>query len=95
MGIKMILKIKAFLYRFSDIFGCRLYLAKKEEEAYFRKAMFVDKVSGIIDEDLVDDFGINLHRGLWHAEHGFTTVYTRHMPPLKALITKVKHAFTA
>lgn len=77
----MILKIKAFIYRFSVIFGLRIYLADKEEEAYIKSLRDMDELSE------------SIYRGLWQGEKGFTTVWTYRMPFHKAILAKVKHAF--
>lgn len=76
------IKIKAFIYRFSAIFGLRIYLADKEEQDY------IDSLDG------VDNVMESCSRGLWQAHHGFTTVWTHRQPFFKALILKIKHAFT-
>lgn len=76
------IKLKAFIYRFSAIFGLSIYLANKEEQAY------IDSLDNI-DEELGDC----RYRGLWRAEHGFTTIWTYKQPFFKALIAKTKHAF--
>lgn len=75
------IKFKAFIYRFSAIFGLRIYLAKKEEDAFIKSFPDMSEVSE------------GCHRGLWQGVHGFTTVWTYHMPWYKALIVKTKHAF--
>jgi hypothetical protein len=72
------IKLKAFIYRFSAIFGLRIYLAQKEEDAYVNS----------LGEDA--DF---LSSGTWQAKHGFTTIWTYRTPFHKALIAKTKHAF--
>lgn len=72
------IKFKAFIYRFSNIFGLYIYLAQKEEDAYINS----------LGEDT--DF---LSSGLWQAKHGFTTIWTYKQPFFKALIAKIKHAF--
>lgn len=77
----MILKIKAFIYRFSAIFGLSIYLAEKEEQMYINR---------MPDES---EFFESVHRGLWQAENGFTTVWTWGMPWYKSLWAKIKHAF--
>jgi len=77
----MILKIKAFIYRFSAIFGLRIYLAEKEEQR------FVDSLSP--NEKRLE----GCLRGLWQAQHGFTTLWTYKQSFFKALIAKIKHAF--
>lgn len=77
----MILKLKAFIYRFSAIFGLRIYLANKEEQAYVESLEEVDELYK----------GCSI--GLWQAKHGFTTICTYKQPFFKALIAKIKHAF--
>lgn len=77
----MILKIKAFIYRFSNIFGLHIYLAKKEEDAFIKSLPDMSEMSE------------GCHRGLWQGVHGFTTVLTYRKPWYKALIFKIKHAF--
>jgi hypothetical protein len=77
----MILKIKAFIYRFSNIFGLNIYLAKKEEQDYIDS---LENASGLYK---------NLEIGLWQAENGFTTVWTYKQPLHKAIYNKIKHAF--
>jgi hypothetical protein len=72
------IKLKAFIYRFSNIFGLHIYLAQKEEDAY---------VSSLGEGA---DF---LSVGLWQGKHGFTTVWTYKQPLFKATISKIKHAF--
>lgn len=89
----MILKIKAFIYRLSSIFGKRIYLAQKEEEAYFAETMFASTVTRIITSEEKEDFGIRLHRGLWHVNNGFTTLYTRNMTRTEALKQSIIHLF--
>lgn len=79
----MILKIKAFIYRLSAIFGLRVYLANKEEQAY------IDSLGKI------DELYEGCSRGLWQAKRGFTTVFTYGLPLHKALTSKIKHAFTS
>ena len=74
----MILKLKAFIYRFSNVFGLHIYLAQKEEDAYVNS--------------LGEDASF-LSSGLWQAKHGFTTVWTYKIPLHKAFIAKTKHAF--
>lgn len=75
------IKFKAFVYRFSAIFGLRIYLADKEERAYIKSL----KDMGQFEE--------GCYRGLWQAKHGFTTVWTYKQLPHKALVAKIKHAF--
>jgi hypothetical protein len=77
----MILKIKAFIFRFSNIFNISIYLAKKEERAFLESIEFDDEL----------DKSISI--GLWQATHGFTTIWTYKKPFHKALISKIKHAF--
>lgn len=77
----MSLKFKAFVYRFSNIFGLRIYLASKEEKRH------IDSLW------MFSEFDRNLGVGLWQARHGFTTVWTGKQPMHKAFISKVKHAF--
>jgi len=76
------IKFKAFIYRFSNIFGLRIYLADKEEQAY------IDSL-----DDIDSELGEGCYRGLWQAKRGFTTVFTYKQPFFKALIAKIKHAF--
>jgi hypothetical protein len=89
------LKTKAFIYRFSAIFGLRIYLAQREEEDYVRLHRMYRLIRDIIeDEDTRDDkaeFGIL--RGIWHASNGFTAIYTRNMSFKDSIVAKVKHAF--
>jgi hypothetical protein len=75
------IKLKAFIYRFSAIFGLSVYLAEKEEQAYINSLKDMDELSE------------SIHRGLWQSVRGFTTVWTYKMPFHKALIAKIKHAF--
>ncbi len=77
----MSLKSKAFIYRFSNIFGLRIYLASKEEKRYTDSLWMFSEV----------DRGLGV--GLWQARHGFTTVWTSKQPIHKAFAAKVKHAF--
>ncbi len=71
-------KFKAFIYRFSNIFGLHIYLAQKEEDAYINS----------LGEDA--DF---LSSGMWQVKYGFTTVWTYKKPFFASLISKIKHAF--
>jgi hypothetical protein len=80
----MILKIKAFIYRFSDIFGLRIYLANKEEKEFLKNTS---------KRGTKAQRGRSLSIGIWQAANGFTTVYTRNMSMPRAIIAKVKHAF--
>lgn len=75
------IKFKAFIYRFSAIFGLSIYLARKEEQAY------IDSL------EILDELHEGCSRGLWQAKHGFTTVWTYKKPLFKAIISKIKHAF--
>jgi hypothetical protein len=77
----MSLKLKAFIYRFSNIFGLHIYLAEKEEVQYL--ASLRDSSS----------FELGMHIGLWQAKHGFTTVYVGRKSFLKGIYAKIKHAF--
>lgn len=72
------IKFKAFIYRFSNIFGLYIYLAQKEEDAYINS----------LGEDA--DF---LSSGLWQACNGFTTILTYKQPLFKSLVSKTKYAF--
>lgn len=90
----MILKIKAFIYRFSAIFGMRIYLAQREEDQYLLVHKFRRLAKDIIEDEeksSIDEFG--LMRGIWHAKNGFTSIYTRNMSFKDSIIAKVKHAF--
>ena len=75
------IKLKAFIYRFSNIFGLRIYLAQKEEDAYIDSLGKLDRV------------GEGCSRGLWQAKYGFATIWTYKAPFFKSLIAKIKHAF--
>lgn len=75
------IKLKAFIYRFSAIFGLRIFLANKEEQAYLKSMANYSK------------FDKHINLGLWQAKHGFTTVWTYKQPFFKATIAKIKHAF--
>lgn len=75
------IKLKAFVYRFSAIFGLRIYLARKEENLYLQTV------------ENRDEFSVSIHAGLWQAKHGFTTIWTYKQSFFKALINKTKHAF--
>ena len=86
------LRIKAFIYRLSSIFGKRIYLAQKEEDAHFAQAMFASTVLSIITgRDTY--FGVSLSKGIWHAQHGFTSVYTRDITRFKAIKQNIIHLF--
>jgi len=77
----MTLKIKAFIYRFSNIFGLYIYLAQKEEGVFMK----TQKIDSEIPRGCIV--------GLWQAQNGFTSVWTYKMPFHKALLSKIKHAF--
>lgn len=77
----MILKIKAFVYRFSNIFGLHIYLAQKEEDAFINSQSY--------DSEISKKCAI----GLWQGLNGFTTVWTHKLPMHEALFIKIKHAF--
>jgi hypothetical protein len=72
------IKFKAFVYRFSNIFGLYIYLAQKEEDTYVNS----------LGEDA--DF---LSVGIWQAKYGFTTVLIYKQPFFKAITSKISHAF--
>ena len=78
----MIIKIKAFIYRFSNIFGLSIFLADKEEKEYINSI------------EVTSELSKNISIGLWQAKNGFTTIWTYKKPFHKAFIAKVKHAFT-
>lgn len=78
----MILKLKAFIYRFSNIFGLRIYLAEKEEVAYLSSLGHTTS------------FELGIYTGLWQCKHGFTTIYiSRNTYFIKRIYGKIKHAF--
>lgn len=77
----MILKLKSFIYRFSNIFGLRIFLAQKEEDQYIKSLGKQSKLNK------------NISIGMWQAQHGFTTVLTYKMRFDKAILAKLKHAF--
>lgn len=88
------LKTKAFIYRFSHIFGLRIYLAQREEDNYIKRHMMRRLIVNIIEGNECDDqaeFGIL--RGIWHARYGFTSVWTRNKGFFEGLVAKLKHAF--
>jgi hypothetical protein len=91
-GVNM-LKIKAFIYRLSAVFGRRIYLAEKEEGDYFKNALFANLVLGMIDEKKkeVHRSIIGAYIGMWHAKHGFTTMYTRNMSRFEAIRQTIIH----
>lgn len=78
------LKFKSFIYRFSNIFGLHIYLAKKEEDAYIKSLELPTDSNG--------NFMESLSRGTWQARHNFTTVWTYRQNFFKALVSKTKHA---
>jgi hypothetical protein len=75
------LRLKAFIYRFTAIFGAAIYLAKKEEQDYIDSQSF--------DSELSE----SLARGCWQAKYGFTTVWNYKKSFFEALISNIKHAF--
>lgn len=77
----MVLRIKAFIFRFFGIFGIHLFLAGKEQDAYIKTQKFDSQIS---KSCLI---------GLWQTKHGFTSVWTYGMSFHEAVIAKVKHAF--
>jgi hypothetical protein len=89
----MILKIKAFIYRLSCIFGKRIYLAQKEEDAYFAEAKFAGIVLQMISGKEYGNLRMMLGIGMWHADNGFTSIYTRDMSRIKALKRNITHLF--
>lgn len=90
----MVLKIKAFIYRFSCIFFAkRIYLAQKEEDAYFAKTRFAGIVLHIISGKDHANLRTMLSIGMWHADNGFTSLYTRDMSRIKALKRNIIHLF--
>jgi ethanolamine utilization microcompartment shell protein EutL len=89
----MVLKIKAFIYRFSCIFGKRIYLAQKEEDAYFAEAKFADIVLHIISGRDHTNLRMILSVGIWHADNGFTSLYTGDVSRIKALKRNIIHLF--
>jgi hypothetical protein len=94
MVVDMILKAKAFIYRFSAIFGLRIYLAQREEDEFLLVHKFISLAEDIIEGEETSDINqFGLMRGIWHASNGFTTVYTGNMSFKDSIIAKVKHAF--
>ena len=79
------IRFKAFIYRFSNIFGLHIYLAQKEEQSYIEE---LEETRGLIEEPLE-----GIERGCWQAKHGFTTVWAYKQPFFKAIVSKIKHAF--
>ena len=77
----MILKFKAFIYRFSNIFGLYIFLAEKEQSKYI---ISLGKIS-------IESRG--LYESLWQGHNGFTSAWVWGMPFHKALFRKIKHAF--
>ena len=76
------LAFKAFIYRFSAIFGMRVYLAKKEEREYMKN---VSKRG--------NRFHYDLAVGMWQADNGFTTLWVRDRSFFGKLWARTKHAF--
>jgi hypothetical protein len=77
----VILKLKAFIYRLSDVFRLSIYLANKEEEKY------IDTLGPL------SQFSEDIERGTWQAQNGFTTVWAWKQPWYRAFWTRLKHAF--
>ena len=75
------IKLKAFIYRFSAIFGLSIYLAKKEERKYLSTLVFESR----LEKEIVS--------GLWQARNGFTTVITYNSTFYRAFVIRLKHAF--
>jgi hypothetical protein len=75
------IKIKAFIYRFSNIFGLYIYLAQKEEDKFIKGQKFDSKL------------GEDISRGAWQANKGFTTIWTYRQPIHRGILNKIKHAF--
>jgi len=78
----MILQIKSFIYRFGRIFGLTIYLAGKEERAYIESLGDVGELSR------------RCSIGCWQGHNGFTSRWTHRLSFHRALLTKIKHAFT-
>lgn len=78
----MIIKLKAFIYRLSDVFGLSIYLAEKEENEYIEENGFKGK--GLKE---------NIARGGWQATHGFSKVLVWKKPVYVKVWIKLKHAF--
>jgi hypothetical protein len=74
------LKFKAFIYRFSNIFGLHIYLAKKEQREFMNSQVFTC--------DLTRSIAV----GTWQAKNGFTTVWTYKQNFFESFISKTKHA---
>lgn len=75
------LKVKAFIYRFSNIFGLHIFLAHKEQQQYLETI------------EIKSEFQKEVAIGLWQGKKGFTSVWTYNIPFHKAIIKKIKHAF--
>jgi hypothetical protein len=75
------LRLKAFIYRFTAIFGRGIYLASKEEQAYINSQEFESALSE------------SVAIGCWQARNGFTTVWTYKQSFFKAIASNIKHAF--
>jgi len=75
------LKLKAFIYRFSNIFGLHIYLASKEEQHHIDS---LGKQSEISE---------SCSRGCWQGKHGFTTIWTYRCGFFESLYRRISHAF--
>jgi len=93
MATDMLLKLKAFIYRFSAIFGLRVYLAKHEEEQFILECRFSRLAEDMIEGQRSSSLIYDLMRGIWHAQNGFTSVHARHMGFFKRIVARLKHAF--
>jgi hypothetical protein len=81
----MNLKLKAFIYRLSDVFGRTIYLADEEEQLYIE---LLTEAEGPLSE-----MWEGIERGSWQGHYGFTTVWTYKQPWYKATWEKLKHTF--
>lgn len=81
----MNLRLKAFIYRLSDVFGKTIYLARKEEDLYME---LLNEAEGPLSE-----MWDGIERGSWQAHYGFTTLWTYKEPWYKAFWARLKHAF--
>ena len=77
----------------SAVFGRRIYLAQKEEDEYFKKLLFTNLILGMINEKdkEIHRSIIGAYIGMWHAKHGFTTLYTRNMTRFEAIKQTIIH----